>query len=37
MEQYEANILESEHLAALRDMLLPRLMSGEIKTMEDKL
>jgi type I restriction enzyme S subunit len=27
---------ESAHLAALRDTLLPRLMSGDIKTMEDK-
>ena len=30
MGQYEANILESERLAELRDALLPRLMSGEL-------
>lgn len=30
MERFEANILESAHLAALRDTLLPRLLSGEL-------
>ena len=30
MNRYEANILESEHLAEMRDALLPRLMSGEL-------
>ena len=30
MNRYEANILESERLAELRDTLLPRLMSSEL-------
>jgi len=31
MKQYENNILESERVVKLRDALLPRLMSGEIR------
>ncbi len=30
MEQYEANLLENNRLAELRDTLLPKLMSGEL-------
>lgn len=30
MEQYQANLLENNKLAELRDSLLPRLMSGEL-------
>ena len=30
MEQYQANILENNKLAEMRDTLLPRLMSGEL-------
>lgn len=30
MEQYEANLLENNKLADLRDTLLPKLMSGEL-------
>jgi hypothetical protein len=30
MEQYECNVHESECLAALRDTLLPRIMSSEL-------
>ena len=30
MEQYQANILENDKLAELRDILLPRLISGEL-------
>ena len=30
MEQYEANLLENDKLAELRDTLLPKLMSGKI-------
>ena len=29
-----ANICESEHLATLRDTLLPRLLSGEVRVAE---
>lgn len=29
-EKIEANIIENQRLAALRDALLPRLMSGEL-------
>ena len=34
MEQYQANILENNKLAELRDTLLPRLMSGELDVSE---
>ena len=30
MEQYQANILENNKLAEIRDALLPQLMSGEL-------
>lgn len=30
MSQYETNILENNHLANIRDTLLPKLMSGEL-------
>ena len=30
MDQYEANLLENNKLAELRDTLLPKLMSGEL-------
>ena len=30
MAQYEANITENNHLANIRDTLLPKLMSGEL-------
>ena len=30
MEQYQANILENNKLAEIRDALLPQLMSGEV-------
>jgi type I restriction enzyme S subunit len=30
MKRFEDNLLENEHLTALRDSLLPRLMSGEL-------
>ncbi|MBE5970067.1 MAG: restriction endonuclease subunit S [Lachnospiraceae bacterium] len=34
MEQYEANLLENDKLAELRDALLPKLMSGELDVSE---
>ncbi len=34
MEQYQANILENNKLAELRDTLLPRLISGELDVSE---
>ena len=34
MEQYQANILENNKLAEMRDTLLPRLMSGELDVSE---
>lgn len=34
MEQYQANMLENDKLAELRDILLPRLMSGELDVSE---
>ena len=30
MKQYKANLLENDKLSELRDVLLPRLMSGEL-------
>ena len=30
MKQYQVNLLENDKLAELRDVLLPRLMSGEL-------
>ena len=34
MEVIKNNSLESRHLAEIRDALLPRLMSGELKVSE---
>jgi hypothetical protein len=37
MEVIKNNSLESRHLAEIRDALLPRLMSGELKLEETKM
>lgn len=37
MEQYQANLVENNALAELRDALLPKLMSGELDVSEVKL
>jgi type I restriction enzyme S subunit len=36
MKQIVSNVLESRSLAATRDLLLPKLMSGEIRLKDAK-